>query len=93
MNIWIVSFCPVDGGVGGFDWYFAQAAAERDYAETAQVCADSHVVRLVCREVEGTAADCASEEWRDAVTASLDADLDGLELTWPALREQRPVCN
>jgi len=91
MKIWIVSFAPAYGnsGVGGFDWYVRSDDALAAYDDRLLHEGAFNDLRLVEHAVLSPPNGERTIDWAEAVTAYLDANIDGVESAWPALRESK----
>lgn len=84
-TVYVVSFFPADdeGGVGGFDWFHHLEPASMCFA----VRKDPYsVTRLLKVEVSDS-----PEEDPGAVSDELDARIDELEMTLPAIEQDIPL--
>lgn len=84
-TVYVVSFFPADdeGGIAGFDWFQYLETASMSFADRKDPWS---VTRLLQVEVSAS-----PEEDPGAVTAELDARIDELEMTLPAIKQDIPL--
>ena len=83
----VVSFAPATDHacIGGFEWRTTTEECAPIYERTVADCGESHKVRLLHVDVESPLTDV------NAVTEELDARIDDLEFTLPAMRQHIPA--